>query len=299
MSNAPPRIAALHDRAVLAVAGRDARAFLHAQLTQSIADLPADRSTLAAWADARGRVRALLRVVQTPESWLLVTSADLADSVLAKLRLYVLRADVALARAPVDVFALAGDARAWLASAGIELAHAKDAQAAAHGVTWVRAGPELVYALGPEDAVRAATAAATAAADGADAVELAEIRLGLPVVDTSSTERYIPQMLNLDELGAVSFGKGCYPGQEVIARTQNLGAVKRRLRAFAAAAQALPARGAPITGPDGASAGEVNRAARAPGGVELLAVVRVDLPAAALSLDGAPLTELAPPPAPL
>ena len=87
------------------------------------------------------------------------------------------------------------------------------------------------------------------------AAALAEIRLGIPAITPAVAERFVAQMLNLDELGAVSFDKGCYPGQEVIARVHNLGGVKRRARRYAAPA-APPAPGAPVLAAD-AQVGEV------------------------------------------
>ena len=85
----------------------------------------------------------------------------------------------------------------------------------------------------------------------------------------------MPQMLNLDLLGAIASGKGCYPGQEVIARTQNLGSVKRRTLRFSSAADALPKPGSPVLDDSGKTVGEVLRAVAIESGIELLAVVRL------------------------
>jgi folate-binding protein YgfZ len=149
---------------------------------------------------------------------------------------------------------------------------------------WLRGGPELLYALGP----RARVAGVDARFEPAEPslVDLAEIRLGLPRLGAALTERYVPQMLNLDLLGAVAFDKGCYPGQEVVARLKYRGDVKRRVRRFAAAAApaALPAPGDEIVDAAGAPAGEVMRAARSSGGIELLAVVQLEAAAGELRL---------------
>jgi folate-binding protein YgfZ len=283
MSDARPQLSFLPDHAVIAVSGSAAREFLHAQLTQSIADLRADRTAIAAWADARGRVRAIFHVVPDDERWLLVTSADLVGELLPKLRLFVLRADVALAHAaPLGVAAVVGDARAWLARQKLPLDASPNALAHAGEIAWLRVGHDLIYAIGTADAIR--TACRMLTESPASHAELAAIRAGLPIVGAAQSEHYTPHMLNLDRLGAISFDKGCYPGQEVVARTQNLGAVKRRVRRFKALQTHVPARGSAVLDDKGGHAGEVLRAAPAESGIELLAVVPVDL--SQLTLEG-------------
>jgi folate-binding protein YgfZ len=284
-------VALLTDHAVIAVSGRDARKFLHAQLTQNIADLPPDRTTLAAWADARGRVRAVFHVVPDGERWLLVTSADLVAELLPKLRLFVLRDDVVLAHAAeLSVAAVIGKARTWLSGRGIGLDSSEHALAHADEIAWLRVGHDLVYAIGTSDAIH--TMCAALGQSPPTQAELAAIRAGLPIVDRSLLERYTPHMLNLDRLGGIAFDKGCYPGQEIVARTENLGTVKRRVRRFRAEQSDLPARGSGVLDASGAHAGEVLRAAPAATGIELLAVVPVD--ATALTLEGAHDVQLVP-----
>src|SRR5687768_10362768 len=91
--------AVLRDTVCLEARGADATTFLHAQLGRAVAELDSALAPLAAWADARGRVRAIVRVCRFPERWLLVTPGDGADELLSKLRKYVLRSKVTLARA--------------------------------------------------------------------------------------------------------------------------------------------------------------------------------------------------------
>jgi len=287
MSTFAPRISKVVDDAIVAVSGSDSRSFLHAQLTQDIADLPADRAAFAAWADARGRVRALFRVVPAGGRFLLVTSADLVAALLPKMRLFVLRERVAIEQADsLAVHAILGDASAWARSEKLELPAEPSRLRLARDIYWLCVSPDLIYALGSGDAMR--TVCGRLEEAPAASAELAAIRLGLPIVDAGLAERYIPQMLNLDRLGGVSFNKGCYPGQEVVARTHNLGTVKRRLRRFAAAHRIVPARGASLRDEAGAAAGDVIRAAPAPGGIELLAVTPIDIAAEKLRIDGGP-----------
>jgi folate-binding protein YgfZ len=123
------------------------------------------------------------------------------------------------------------------------------------------------------------------------AAALAEIRLGLPAITPPLVDRFVAQMLNLDALGATVFDKGCYPGQEVVARVHNLGEVKRRARRYAATGPP-PAIGVAVAAPSGDAVGEVVRSAPAPGGCELLAVIDHAATDGALAVGGNVLHEL-------
>jgi hypothetical protein len=194
----------------------------------------------------------------------------------------------------IDAVALLGPADAWLDVHAIALGGAPNDAHVAGNVGIIRAGDELLYVIGPAGAIESLVGGAEPAAG--DAVELAEIRLGLPRLAPSLTAGFIPQMLNLDRLGAVAFDKGCYPGQEVVARTHHLGTVKRRMRRFAAALDEAPEPGAEIHDTGGETVGRVLRAAPAPAGIELLAVVVLDVSGADLRVAGhpdQPLAELA------
>jgi folate-binding protein YgfZ len=227
---------------VVRVSGRDARRFLHAQMTQAINDLPASGRILAAWLSARGRVRALFEVVADGDTLWLILPADNCDYLVTELSRFILRADARLETA---------------------------------------ATATLPAALADIDLHRS------------DAAVVDAIRRGLPEVTAALRERYIPHMLNLDRLGAVSLTKGCYPGQEIVARTTNLGQVKRRLSRFALGAGERPAPGDELVAADGTSAGEINRVAATASGFELLAVVPIDAGNLRLGSDGRVLTTAA------
>jgi folate-binding protein YgfZ len=156
-------------------------------------------------------------------------------------------------------------------------------------VAFVRIGEAYWLALGPPQAVEELGATLQPTTDAA--VELAEIRLGIPTVTPAIAERFVAQMLNLDLLGALSFDKGCYPGQEIIARVHNLGGVKRRARRYALRA-AAPAPGTVVASGEQA-VGEVVRAAPTHDGCELLAVVDHAAAGSQLTCAGAALVELA------
>ena len=287
----PLRHASPLDRVCLEARGPDAAAFLHAQLTRSVLTLESDEAPLAGWADARGRVRALFRLVQRPDRWLLVTPREGADALLAKLRMFVLRAQLTLSRADdVAVLALLGDATSALERRGVAADTPPNCSIDRGELCYLRIGPRYWQVLGAPAALEPLAAEAQPAA--AAAADLAEIELGIPAITPPCAERFVAQMLNFAELDAISFDKGCYPGQEIIARVHNLGGVKRRARRYAAAELAPPAPGTSVLAAQGQAAGEVVCAAAALRGSELLAVVDNAAAAEALTCAGAPLKEL-------
>jgi folate-binding protein YgfZ len=206
--------------------------------------------------------------------------------------MFVLRAKVRIE--PSDEWhaaALLGADDAWLA------AHALPAGTPVGGVVtrgelhWIRIGDRLWHAIGPRGPVETFEPALPRAR--ADEAALAEIELGIPAIGALLVEHFVPQMLNLDLLDALSFDKGCYPGQEVIARVHHLGSVKRRMRRYACSAAAAPAAGTAVLDGAGTAAGEVVRSACAAGtGAELLAVVDQAAARGALTVEGAGLREL-------
>lgn len=286
-------ICRLSDHALLRVTGADARPFLQAQTTQRIDDLAAGETRLAAWLTARGRVRALFDVVPEHGSFLLVLPADNRDYVIAELGRFVLRNDVTLSADPeCEIRSLCGDVDAWLEARG--LAIAPGAALTIDGLIAFRPLPDRVDFVGEPAALDARLGAVTAAA--AATAELAMIRHGRPAIPAALRERYTPHMLNLERLDAVSFSKGCYPGQEIVARTENLGAAKRRILRFRTGAGSCPAAGDEIADASLEVVGEVNRSAPAAGGgFELLAVVPVETGGNGLALgtDGRALERLA------
>lgn len=269
------------DLGILRVAGSDARRFLHAQTTQNIAELETPAVTPAAWLTARGRVRALFDVIPDQDAFWLVTPGDNCDWLAGELGRFVLRADVTLTPA-TDLFvaSVTGDTATWLSGKGIDLGMRQTITEG--GLVWVRSLPERIDVIGRADSLESTFAELDR--ESIEPALAAAITAGYPAVTAALRDRYIPQMLNLDLLGGVSFDKGCYPGQEIVARATNLGQVKRRLRRFRVGGDARPEPGAGIVDADGAAAGDVNRTAARDGGFELLAVVTLDKATGSLSL---------------
>jgi folate-binding Fe-S cluster repair protein YgfZ len=144
-----PQYSAPTEYLCLEARGADAGAFLHAQLSQALDSLAPGRAPLAGWHDARGRVRALLRVVRLPERWLLVTPRDGAEPLLKRLKMFVLRSAVTLAVATdVDVAAVLGADRAWLEARGLPGDAASGTRVAVGDLDWVYLGQGHRHVLG-------------------------------------------------------------------------------------------------------------------------------------------------------
>lgn len=283
----------LHALQLLRIAGSDRAAFLQAQLTQDIRPVSAGHGSRYAWADAQGRVLVAGEVFAWSEAFWLTVPAILAESIARRLRLFVLRSQVTIDIAggilagrfvPAGAVAdLQGSAlpRQPLGCAATEHWHALRLDA-----------ERLLFAAAPAAMPELpATLPGTAADAGGWA--LADIRAGFARLD-SATGVYIPQMLNLDLAGAVSFDKGCYPGQEIITRTRHLGRLKRRLFRYASGMPPM-APGDPLFAAAGGECGAVVLAAATATGSEILAVVRLDAAAGTLFADAAlrrPLRQL-------
>jgi tRNA-modifying protein YgfZ len=269
----------------LAVTGPDARSFLQNQLSSDLNEVTDSRGQFSAWHDPKGRVLTFLRLLPWPDGFLLVLHASLAESIDRRMRMYVLRARVTVSGGP-PVFGLLahsdaapGNAVPLPALPTDELAAAGDGRVVVLRLPgeerWLVAGE-----LG-EPAERIATDEAQAVA----AWELAEVAAGIPEIYPETSGQFVAQMLNLDRMGAVSFTKGCYPGQEIVARAHHLGRVKRRARLFTADGPP-PAPGASLT----ESGGTVLRAASNGAGCLVLAVVGDEAPGPFTLADGRKLS---------
>ena len=218
------------------VCGADALAFLQGQLTADIGEVGARVSRSAAWCSARGRVLALFRLFADPAGgYRIVCERWVAATLLARLRMFILRSDVRIDD-PGDELEVAGFAgvralpdrlAGWAGTAGVD-------DAAVFGeatITRVPGRHRRFLVIGPPaciDSIESARVAGGVGRAGASAWRLADICAGVPRITAGSSGAFLPQMLNLDRLRAVSFEKGCYVGQEIVARAQHLGRVKRR-----------------------------------------------------------------------
>lgn len=219
-------IAELTHWGVIRVAGEEATKFLQGQLTQDVALLGLSEARLAAFCNAKGRMQASFIVFKrSHDEILLVCSRDLLAATLKRLSMFVLRAKAKLSDASAE-FALYGVA-----------GNAIEKIAGSAGTTWSKVdldAANLVFLHPGACQPRAlwCAPAGTPAPEG-QPMDLAlwhwlEVQSGIAMVTQPIFEAFVPQMLNYESVGGVSFKKGCYPGQEVVARSQFRGTLKRR-----------------------------------------------------------------------
>jgi folate-binding protein YgfZ len=238
--SAPPRdyITVLHDFGLIAWSGEDAASFLHNQLTNDIENLGTAQARLAGYCTAKGRLLATMTVWRKDGDIVLQLPRQLQAAIQKSLQMFVLRAKAKARDATGEwvVLGLAGDTAAktlqtWFpqlpqasfdkvdGDAGVLVRLPSDE--AAPRFQWItsptfaqQAWPQLTQALTPV---------------GPQAWRLSDIRAGLPTVTQATQEQFVPQMINFELIGGVNFKKGCYPGQEIVARSQYLGKLKRRM----------------------------------------------------------------------
>lgn len=211
---------------VIRAEGIDAASFLHGQLTQDILLLGSSEARLAAYCSAQGRMLASFYAIKrSPTEIVLICSKDLLAATLKNLSRFVLRAKVKLSDASADhaIFGLAGAAL--------------DALSAGALAPWARRyeGDVSILGLYPADGLPRALWLAPAAQGAPAGPSLtlqdwlwSEVRSGVAMISEPVAQAFVPQMLNYESVGGVNFKKGCYPGQEVVARSQFRGTLKRR-----------------------------------------------------------------------
>lgn len=233
----------LRDAALIAVSGPDAAAFLHAQLTSDVAGMRGECIQYSGYCSPKGRLLATLIVWHTADAFLLQLPKAAAAAIRARLAKYVLRARVTLADAP-ERFRLFGLAGPQAQSVGASLAGAVPGSdrdiTSRDGLALARLSSRrcLLLASGAEDpALEARVGAAPLAAEEWARMDIED---GVPWITPDTEDRFVPQMVNLDLLGGLSFSKGCYPGQEIVARMHYLGRLKQRMYRLSVPAGALP-----------------------------------------------------------
>ena len=273
-------IAPLAHLGLLEASGDEVKSFLHSQLTSDLNHLTADQAQHSAWCTAKGRMLASFVVWSEGDAYRLALAAELAEPILKRLQMFVLRAKVKLAdlSPSTALLGLAGPrAEAALAAAGLPLPGSPLSTAAVADVRVIRLDHERFLICAPAAAAQSLwpRLATVARPVGVSPWRWLDIRAGLPLVTGATREEFVPQMADFEKIGGVSFHKGCYPGQEVVARTQYLGKVKRHLYRLVSATD-LEA-GDELHSPDNPdqACGKIVTGAPSPaGGFEALAVVQ-------------------------
>lgn len=255
---------------VIRARGADAAPFLHGQLTSDMLHLGAERAVPAGFCSAKGRLQASFVVWQRgAEEILLACAADLLAPTLKRLSMFVLRAKCRLddASAEWPLHGLVGDAAA---------ARLGDAPAWARREIAESTVIRLPDAAGLPRALLAGPAPTDVPAVDLNSWRWLEVRSGVPLIEAATVDQFVPQMVNLELIGGVDFRKGCYPGQEVVARSQYRGTLKRRMFLFDTGAGAMAGQEIFHDADPGQPAGLVANAAPSPqGGSSVLAEVKL------------------------
>lgn len=224
----------LPELGVIAVNGADAAAFLQAQLTNDVAHLDAGQMQLNGYCTAKGRLLATFHQWRHGDDVMLRLPREILPAVMKRLSMFVLRAKVRLADAS-DAWSTTGllGAAEFARRAGVELPAAPWSGVAV-GDARVDRVPD---AAGADRFLLTAPAGSSLPGWCADLPRLpssawwrSEVEAAVPTVFAATQEKFVPQMINFEVLGGVNFRKGCYPGQEVVARSQYLGKLKRRMQ---------------------------------------------------------------------
>lgn len=229
-------IAAVTSHGVIGVSGEEAASFLHKQLTNDVEHLGLAEVRLAGYCTPKGRLQASFLMWRNAESVFLQLPRELQPALQKRLSMFVMRAKAKLADATPEACIGFGGARAQAALEQLFGAlpatpYSKIDHALGTLMRLADAfGAPRYQWLASAEAAQAAwpSLAATLAVAGDDAWNLSSIHAGVPEISLKTQEQFVPQMVNFELLGGVNFKKGCYPGQEVVARSQFRGTLKRR-----------------------------------------------------------------------
>jgi tRNA-modifying protein YgfZ len=238
------------DNALIAVSGDDAAAFLHGQFTNDVLALKPGEAHWNGWCSPKGRLLATFVLARGKERYYLLLPMALREAFQKRLQMFVLRSKVKLENfsATVPQFA-----------------------------AWGGALPEGAYALGADYGVTIDDAAPVGRASDFAAWSLTLIRAGILVVVPETQDQFVPQMANFELIGGVNFKKGCYPGQEIVARTQYRGGLKRRMVRVTSTVPCVPGTSVYSSAFGDQAAGMVANAAPTPeGGWEALVVAQLE-----------------------
>jgi hypothetical protein len=282
-------VAPVTDLGLIGVAGEDAASFLHNQLTNDVEHLGLDQARLAGYCTPKGRLQASFLLWRDAQSIYLQLPRAIQAPLQKRLSMFVLRAKAKLRDASAEtthevVLGLGGaKAEAVLREHITTLPNAPYVKLDHPLGTVIRladafGAPRYMWLTSAQTAIAALPAlAARLALGGNVAWHLAAIHAGVPQVTQPTQEQFVPQMINFELLGGVNFKKGCYPGQEVVARSQYLGKLKRRMAlATVDNAAALPGEEVYSSAdPDQPCGMIVNAAVNGAGGADVLVELKL------------------------
>lgn len=281
-------VAVIGDQGLICVSGDDAASFLHNQLTNDVTHLDTGEARLAGYCTPKGRLQATFLMWRSDAAVFLQLPRELQAPLQKRLSMFVMRSKATLADASA-----AGATQVMLGFGGLRATQvleqmfgsvpAKPYGKLDHGLgTLIRladafGAPRYQWIASAEAAQAAWPALSTAlTAAGGDAWRLSDIHAGVPQVTLKTQEQFVPQMINFELIGGVNFKKGCYPGQEIVARSQYLGKLKRRtvlaaIDGSAAAGDEVVA----VSDPEQPCGMVVNAAPNGNGGVDALVEIKL------------------------
>ena len=275
-------VADLSQLGVIAFRGDDTATFLQGQLTNDVRALHADTAQWNGYCNPKGRLLGNFLVWRQGEDYCLQLSGDILPGVLKRLSMFILRAKVQARDASDETVRLVVAGKE--AEAAVRTAMGTVPEAALRTLSGeagqvIRVGADkFVLSVAPwraTDVWQALRHSATPV--GAPVWDWLRLNAGIPMIVAATQEQFVPQMVNLEAIGGVSFQKGCYPGQEIVARSQYLGKLKRRMFLAHVEAEAAPGDNLYSADIEGQATGTVVNAAPAPaGGFDVLAVAQVE-----------------------
>jgi folate-binding protein YgfZ len=273
----------LSHRGLIEISGEDAVTFLQGQLTNDIKALNGYNSQFAGYCNAKGRLLALFFAFSVDNTIYLQVNDALTESILKRLKMFVLRSKVTLSDASNMIrIGVAGENAAQVLAQFYPSIPQQPFALSRHENTVITRLPTVTpmfeIFIEENEAVKLYQAMReTCTFVSKDAWDWLEIQAGIPDIATETQEAFVPQMVNLDALGGISFKKGCYTGQEIVARTHYLGSVKRRTQLAHLATDNAPKAGDAITDNNQQAIGLIVRSAPAiDGGYDVLAECRLE-----------------------
>lgn len=292
---APLNLALLESDGIIQFSGKDTGAFLQNQLTNDVVAVTQQQAQLSGYCSPKGRLLGLFQLIAEGEGYLAITSKDLLPGLVKRLQMYVMRSAVTLENFS-DGWASAG---VWGADAD-DFMRANDYPPASdeNQVVRSRSQPSILaistgfsspaYRLvGPREKLARMLLTAPQALTTEEAWKLLFINAGQPSLNVSTADAFIPQMVNLDLVDGVNFQKGCYPGQEIVARTRYLGKIKKRMYLFETASSGIKSGDSiHVPSTDQSVGTVVSVAAAGKNSYRLLAVVRTAMLQEPLTVSG-------------
>lgn len=279
-------LADLSPLGIIRISGEDATNFLQGQFSNDVQQLDGQTAQLSSYCNPKGRILASFWLYRNNDTYYMLLPADTLAATLKRLRMYVLMSKVTLDDVSEEMacIGLAGNKAADLLQPLLGAVPMEASNTCHHnGISAIRLPSDKPRFLmvGSNAEIQQAWLALreNTTPVGYQAWQLLDIETGLPSVYVENVEAFVPQMLNLHAIGGVSFKKGCYPGQEIVARMHYLGKLKRRMYRAHIDTNATPQVGAELFAPDSGSGQGTGRivmaSPTAKGGFEVLAVVQV------------------------